>query len=444
MEFWNDYEGKTVAAFPLRKLLRPEGRSAFFSTVDSDGNPAILRLTESLHDQDELVERWRQITELAQPNLITLRCFGATAYDGVPLTYALMEAPDASLADILCERPLTPDETLQVALAVTEALSSLHNAAFTHEHVEAASVFAIGETIKLRSDCIRECIADPEFLPEEVCQQRRQRDIHDLGVLLLQCLTLEKSLTPSTRLAGPFDQIIRRALDGSWTLTQIANTLIPPPIKPIVPAEVLGAGQASELAEARPIPEAEFSKAPLTLLAEDDLPAQQQLPLRSYEESSYEESRFDAGETIHRFPVWARNPRIWVAAAVASLLIFMIAHIHSSPTADAAPQMAAVTTPAVAVAPHAERATPTQTNKQPGWRVIVYTYTKEAQAFAKAAAIQANHPDLQAQVFAHNRHAPFLVSLGGPMSREEADAMLHKARRAGLPRDSFVRLYNNS
>lgn len=441
MEFWNDYEGKTVAAFPLHKLLRPEGRSAFFSTVESDGNQAVLRLTESLHDQDELVERWRQIAELAQPNLVTLQRFGATTYDGIPLSYALMEAPDASLADILRERPLTPDETLQVARSVADALRTLHVSSFTHEHIEPGSIYAIGETIKLRSDCIRECIADPEFLPEEVCQERRQRDIHDLGVLLLQCLTLEKYVSPATRLPPPFDQVIRHALDGSWTLTQIANTLNPPPIKPLVPVAVLAAGQAAALAEAQVKAEAApGTKAPLILLAEDDFPAQQELPLRSYEES-----RYDADEMApHRFPFWARNPRILIATAMALLLIFIVAHIHSGPAAILPPQVSAVATPPVGLAPHAEPATPAHPNKQPGWRVIVYTYSKEAQAFAKAAAIQASHPDLQAQVFAHNRHAPFLVSLGGAMSREEANAMLHKARRAGLPRDSFVRLYNNS
>ena len=441
MEFWNDYEGKTVAAFPLHKLLRPEGRSAFFLTVGPDGKPAVLRLTESLCDQAELVERWRQVAELAQPNLVTLQSFGTTTFDGVPLSFALMESPDASLADILRERPLTPDETLQVAVSITSALHALHAASFTHEHVEAASVFAIGETIKLRSDCIRECVADPEFLPEAVCQERRQRDIHDLGALLLQCLTLRKSLTPATRLPVQFDQIIRHALDGSWTLTQIANTLTPPPIKQLVPAEVLAAGHGTARAEAQIKAEAEpaaVTKAPLVVLAEEEFPAQQELPLRGYEED-----RYDAIEMgSPRFPVWARSPRIWIATGVALLLIFMVAHIHSGPAADPQPQFAAVATHAKPAPP--APATGTQPDKQPGWRVIVYTYTKEAQAFAKATAIQARHPDLQAQVFTHNRHAPFLVSLGGPMSREEADAMLQKARRAGLPRDSFVRLYNSN
>jgi len=433
MNLWNDYEGKTVATFPIKKLLRPEGRSAFFTTSEAEGKPAVLRLTESLNDQDELLDRWRHVRDAAQPNLIKIKLFGSIAYDGVPLTYALLEAPDASLADILAERPLTPAETLQVAVSVTDALRALHEISLIHEHIEPASVYAIGETIKLRSDCVRESIADPEFNPAELCEERRQRDIHDLGVLFLRCLTLDKSLTPATRLPAPFDRVIPHAMDGSWTLAQISDALSPPPVQPLVPAEVLAAAQAE------PVPEpAAVDQAPAFVLSDDDLPAQQQLPLRSYEAEVTEYS------ATHDFPVWARNPRVWVATAIALLIIFLIAHIHSSPAEPAPAQTTAAAvvspspTPAVAAAPASA------IDNQPGWRVIVYTYTKEAQAFAKAAAIQARHPDLQAQVFAHHRHAPYLVSLGGPMSRADADAMLQRARRAGLPRDSYVRLYNNS
>ena len=425
MELWNDYEGKTIATFPLKKLLRPEGRSAFFATAETDGKPAVLRLTESVTDSDELLERWRQVTVAADPNLIAIRRFGSIGYDGVPLTYALLEAPDASLADILAERPLTPVETLQVATAVTTALRALHEISFIHEHIEAASVYALGETIKLRSDCVRDCIPDPEFNPEELCRERRQRDIHDLGVLILQCLTFEKTLTPSTRLPAPFDQVVRHAMDGSWTLAQIADALNPPPIKPLVPAAVLATSKLKSVAGV---------ESPAALLADVYLPAQQELPLRSYVEPEPESS------TLHDFPVWARNPRVWIAAAVAVLLVFLLAHIHPAPAEPAPTQATAVVHPAP---PPAVPPASGVSDNQSGWRVIVYTYTKEAQAFAKAAAIQAQHPDLQAQVFAHHRHAPYLVSLGGPMSRADAAAMLQRARRAGLPRDSFVRLYNS-
>ena len=42
MQLWNDYEGRTIAeAYPLEKLLSPEGRSAYFSTANGTGTPPL-------------------------------------------------------------------------------------------------------------------------------------------------------------------------------------------------------------------------------------------------------------------------------------------------------------------------------------------------------------------------------------------------------------------
>ncbi len=67
-----------------------------------------------------------------------------------------MEPADASLAEILKERPLSTKETMQVATSLVPALEALHANNLIHEHLEPANVLAVGEVIKLRSDCIRE------------------------------------------------------------------------------------------------------------------------------------------------------------------------------------------------------------------------------------------------------------------------------------------------
>ena len=64
-----------------------------------------------------------------------------------------MEPEDANLGDVLKERPLTSAETLQVARAVLGALKALHASGLVHEHIEPNNVLAVGETVKLRSDC---------------------------------------------------------------------------------------------------------------------------------------------------------------------------------------------------------------------------------------------------------------------------------------------------
>ena len=77
MNFWNDYEGKIIAGnYPLQRLLYPEGRSGFFATSNGTGTPAVLRLTETLNDQEEIFEQWTRSRALAHPHLIAIRSYG--------------------------------------------------------------------------------------------------------------------------------------------------------------------------------------------------------------------------------------------------------------------------------------------------------------------------------------------------------------------------------
>jgi hypothetical protein len=75
------------------------------------------------------------------------------------------------------------------------------------------------------------------------------------------------------------------------------------------------------------------------------------------------------------------------------------------------------------------------------WRVIAFTYNHEDQARAKSADLAKAHPRLQFGVFTPTGHAPYLVTIGGPMSREEAFALSGKAKREGLPRDVYAQNY---
>ncbi len=230
MQLWTEYEGRKIeGTYTLGRLLRSEGRNGFFATSDTTGTAAVIRITEAHFDEDELLKRWRQVSGIHEDNLINIERFGQTNFDGVAITYALMEADDANLDDVLRERPLTLTETTQVARAVHGALTALHASGLVHEHIEPVNVLAVGETVKLRSDCVRECIADTEFNTPEGCAELRRRDIHDFGMLLLQCLTLEKRYNPGLNLPDVFRRLIPHMLDGTWTLEQIGHVVNPPP-----------------------------------------------------------------------------------------------------------------------------------------------------------------------------------------------------------------------
>ena len=99
MQLWAEYEGKTIdGAFPLTRLLRPEGSSAFFSTSNEDGLHRVIRLIESRADDDDILSRWRGVAALDHPNILKLEDFGQVVVDQTSLVYAVMEPSTPALA----------------------------------------------------------------------------------------------------------------------------------------------------------------------------------------------------------------------------------------------------------------------------------------------------------------------------------------------------------
>jgi eukaryotic-like serine/threonine-protein kinase len=445
MELWTEYEGRTIdGAFRLTKLIRPEGRSAFFSTSNGTGIPTVIRLIESHFDDDEILARWRGVQALDHTNLVRLKSFGQVTLDETSLVYAVMEPVEANLAEILAERRLTVGETRQVAASLVAALEALHLNGFVHEHVEAAHVLAVGEEIKLRSDCIRET---PEG--EEGSELKRW-DVYDLSVVLLQALTQHKTLEDAERdlpLEAPFDEIVRKGMSGEWGLREIASALNPRlDVAPV----------ASPVARPVALPEVTVVQ-PVA-----SLPEVQSVPERRVPVPVEEESR---GIEVRRLV-------IGVGAMLLLLLIWFFVHGRATksvpenvaPPAVARGSDAAATQSAAAPAPEASPAPETASVPPPApeptsvpssepttagdtrgqWRVVAFTYNRESQAQQKAASVAAKHPELKPEVFTPNGHAPYLVTVGGTMSRDEAFALVKKAKREGLPHDSYAQNYRGA
>jgi len=228
MNLWTEYEGRTIdGVYPLTKLIRPEGRSAFFSTSNGTGVPTVIRLIESHFDGDEILTRWRAVAALNHPHLVKLKSFGNVVVDETPLVYAVMEQVDANLSEILRERRLTDQETRQIAMSLLGALEALHSSGFVHEHVVAENVLAVGEVIKLRSDCIREALEGEEGVA------LKRKDVRDYATILLQALTQQRALEDATRhlpLPAPFEQIVRKGMSGEWGLAEIGIALKRPTV----------------------------------------------------------------------------------------------------------------------------------------------------------------------------------------------------------------------
>jgi hypothetical protein len=99
---------------------------------------------------------------------------------------------------------------------------------------------------------------------------------------------------------------------------------------------------------------------------------------------------------------------------------------------------AAASAPAPAKTPGAIK-TDAASLSGPVWRVVVYTFNHEEDADKKVRALNSRHPHLEAQVFTPNgQSGPYLITVGGRMTREDATHFRARALSSGMPRDSYI------
>jgi len=532
MELWNDFEGKTVdGRFHLDQLIGPKGRSAYFMTRDEAGAPATIRLIESLNDEEEILGRWRRVTGLKEEHLLEVLACGQTVLDGTHLVYAVMEPTDMELSEVLRERALTTEETKQIALSVADGLEALHAKGLVHEHVEAENVLAQGETIKLRSDVVREA---PEGAEGAAL---RSKDVRGLSLLLSECLTRSRRFG-ETRLPVPFEEVVRKGESGAWGLSSITAALQPggpgrAATRPVVyessagapkaetrggaeragepggragsrgdgvgplPAAaspVLAAGVAAPVAvqgmETPVRPVAGVTPAgPLGVAAVPAAGAASTAPATVASRLASQAVGGGDGVGAHlRTPRAddrivmepAEEPKrrgLLVAVGLGVLLLVLLgvhffragragqtgSVVQDAPSAVTEPQQSSANRPpahdaasAPVEQPAAAAAAADTARESVGargrvataapsdsaqWRVVAFTYNREAQATQKVQAIAARHPGLKPEVFSPSGRAPYLVTVGGWMSADRAASMRAKARAQGLPRDVYAQNY---
>ena len=449
MELWTEYEGRTIdGLFPLTKLLRPEGRSAFFLTSNGNGVARVIRLIEPHFDEDEILARWRGVAALNHPNILKLEKFGQVEFEDGSFLYAVMEPVDANLGEVVVQQRLTLPEARQLAQSLISAIGTLHSHGFVHEHIEPAHVFAVGETVKLRSDCIREAPEDREG------QELKKRDLHDFAVVVLEALTQHKTLDAAARntLPAPFDRIVPRTMSGEWGVTEISTALGATDGPAAAPAPNISSQTPISTPKIEPTP-APVSPAPVKAaqVKTEDVPSPRRIP----------EALPRSLEDQPRSPFL--SPR-WIAIGLAVVLLLWLGwHFLSgrpansvSPQPGASTPVAPANTPAdsatakpssaaVANAPVNQKPLAAASQNQDvhnQWRVIAYTYNHQDQAQHKADVVAQAHPDLHPEVFTPTGHAPYLVAIGGAMSRDDAFSLAQKARNQGLPRDTYAQNYS--
>jgi eukaryotic-like serine/threonine-protein kinase len=456
MQFWNELEGRTIdGVYPLRRLVRSEGRHAWFETETGEpqAGPATISLTEAATDADEVLERLQAAQQLKHPNLVTIAKVGQVRVDTTLVIYAVMEHIEQSLSDVLQSQALSPEEGREVAEALVSSLTAIHQQGMSHGRVEAASVLATEETVKLRSDCLHTTPAG------------QADDVAAIGTTLFHAFTQRKALTATdaqiNRIPAPFAEIIRNSFARRWTLAQISNALkpvlpvasaIPQPAAPVPPPST------PPPVAAIPQPAPAAAKAPASAPPPVYRPAAPPVPSRKTLRSDEEE------EPVKRKPLLLYGA---LGVVLLAIIGWLLLRPHSTPAPVEAPNPPAqatapaptppvTTVPAVPVAkPPAARpgpsaaavaarsASPTvPADGRTVWRVVAYTYRGQTKAADMVAKISDKHSDLNAEVFNPGRGGVYLVTVGGAMDHDAALKMRNKAQREGLPADSYVQNFS--
>jgi len=112
MPDWKLCEGELAGGkFPLERYLGGSEGSAVFLTRFASKRAAIKLVLAGQEQAGGVVERWNRTGKLHHPHLVRIFAVGTWALAGMPLAYLVMEYAGENLAEVLRERPLTPDET---------------------------------------------------------------------------------------------------------------------------------------------------------------------------------------------------------------------------------------------------------------------------------------------------------------------------------------------
>ena len=478
MQFWNELEGQTIdGLYPLRRLVRSEGRSAWFETETGEpqSTPATISLTEALTDADEVVARLEAAQRVEHPNLVRITKVGQVSVDNTLLVYAVMEHIEQSLSDVLQSQALSADEGREVAEALVGALTAIHQNGMSHSRVEAASVLATEETVKLRSDCLHTTPAS------------QADDVAGIGTTLFHAFTQRKALTATdaqiNRIPAPFAEIIRNSFARRWTLAQISNALKPVlPVATVIPPAPAPTPTPTPAPTPTPTPTPAPRPAPAPAPAPRPAPTPAPAPVPPSPQPEPVKAPAKAAPVAERLvtppipvvktlrteeeeePAVAKRRPLALYGAVAVVVLAILGwlllrpHSEPAPATTATPQTAteaAAPAPPPAAKPAAVKPAPSTPAPKARaaasavppdgrfWHVVAYTYRGQTKAADMVAQISDKHADLGAEVFSPpGKSDVYLVTVGGPMDRDQALKMLDKARRMGLPADSYIQSFS--
>jgi hypothetical protein len=527
---WNCLPGVTLdGGYELKEIVKADREQAIFRVrVLGDYTLKASALFWQVEGPSarRLVEQWQSLRALQRTNDLRVPLgSGVLTLNGSPTAYVVVQEADETLADAVQKRRLSSEEATEMLRSIARALEELHSNGLVHGCTAPSEVLAMGDSIKLTTEPIREVNSEP-LLQQKIARYLAPEsenhnvtiasDVWCLGATLFESLTQkqydqtlrEEAVAIKHPLAAILEACLEMDPDNRCKLSgleAILRSKAPPPKSKVasqpvtaqatepakvLPAEVSGnpplrtatASVGSMTPAITPI-ERKVQRPPEgpgTALEPSDSGAKLRKPADSnhtfeFELPSGEKQRtepsfvsrvsrgdVDRAEDVPGATLAGR--RGWLYAIAAFLVLFAVlwlAHSRSTPKTAAVSPAGVGTKPAwptktldpegkaPAAAPTPPSASPTVAattadSPRATWRVILYTYNREADAQHKVQDINTRKPDLHAQVFAVNGSAgPYLVIAGSQMSREEATRVRARALREGMPADTYMQNYNH-
>src|SRR5580704_6576329 len=129
-ELWAKWQSQVInGVFPLRRLLGYSDHSGVFLTEFKAGNvaDAALKLVPAAGAAaNSQLALWQETAALSHPHLIRLFEPGRCELGGLQFIFVVMEYADQTLAQILPQRALTPDEVREMLRPTLAGLGFLH------------------------------------------------------------------------------------------------------------------------------------------------------------------------------------------------------------------------------------------------------------------------------------------------------------------------------
>jgi eukaryotic-like serine/threonine-protein kinase len=80
-------------------------------------------------------------------------------------------------------------------------------------------------------------------------------------------------------------------------------------------------------------------------------------------------------------------------------------------------------------------------NSNDNWRLVLYSYKYKQDAERRIVLLKRAHPTMDARLFVPVKKWPFMVVIGGPMSKDNADDLKKQAIAQGMPRAIYVQRF---